>query len=123
MNIKPAAVIFAKFYDIKFHKNTFSGSIFIGVQQDGLLHRDGNAPNRPVLYKRPAFTSSNCYNSMSKYTPSNTTNTNTSLRCKRQHVSALSSHHQTNLIYVSLVHKVYVHVMGYRLVYIFIIAK
>jgi hypothetical protein len=49
---------------------------------------------------------------MSKYTQSNITNTYISLRCKRQHVSALSSHHQANLICISLVHKVYVHVMG-----------
>jgi hypothetical protein len=34
------------------------------------------------------------------------------LRCKRQHVSALSNHHQANLIYINLVHKVCVHVMG-----------
>jgi hypothetical protein len=49
-------------------------------------------------------------NSVNKYTPSYTTNTYISLRCKRQHVSALSSHHQANLIFINLVDKVYVHV-------------
>jgi hypothetical protein len=53
--------------------------------------------------------------SLGIHTPSNTTNTYISLRCKRQHVSALSSHHQANLIYISLVHKVYVHVIAHTL--------
>jgi hypothetical protein len=55
---------------------------------------------------------------MSKYTPSNTTNTYILFKCKRQHVSALSSHHQANFIYISLVHKVYVHAIGSQSVYL-----
>jgi hypothetical protein len=34
----------------------------------------------------------------------------------------LSSHREANFIYINLVHKVYVHVMGSQSVYIFIIA-
>jgi hypothetical protein len=40
MNTKLAAVIFAKFDDTKFHENTFSGSIFIGVEQDGVTNSE-----------------------------------------------------------------------------------
>jgi hypothetical protein len=63
------------------------------------------------------------YDSMSKYSPSNTINTYISLSCKGQRVSALSSHHQTNLVYISLVHKVYAHVMDPSLFTVFVMTK